>query len=153
MSHRKTDQTQVVMAFPSLDEQEGGPVFVGLKVMAEVQKLMKAKRRSREQLADYISNRRSRTVHKTTVDMWFCETKDKWPSFPDLLLICRFLQSHEPLNKLAAEVGAAVIDHEGMTLLKVGKTYLEKRRLEITQDKLDEAVQSILCNEIRGQKQ
>lgn len=125
-------------------------VYVGVAVMEKVKAVLKSRRKSRAELTEYLSERLGRHVQVTTVDMWFSGDKaERWPSFPVLILICQFLDSLEPLQALISHLGADIIDERGKTLLRIGETYVDKRRLEVKQDELDRAVQSILFEEMR----
>ncbi|MBI5815908.1 MAG: hypothetical protein HZB29_09895 [Nitrospinae bacterium] len=146
MKSKKLDR-QAALDFNRVEPgPEHGAALAGILVMGEIQRLMKRRNKSRSNLADYLTWRLDRTIAVTTVDMWFCETKDKWPSFPILLLICDFLGSYEPLNAMAQTRGLSVIDEEGQKLLAVGEAYMNKKLIAMHDEKLERAVDGILLS-------
>lgn len=109
--------------------KEGEPIEIngGIapSVMRSLQALLKKSGKSREELTDYLRDKLQRQIRVTTVDMWFSEGKsDKWPSFPILLLMCRFVGSYEPLEIMAEALGAKLIEQKDMRLVEVGRAYV-----------------------------
>jgi len=147
---RKTDQPELPFSASTavgITEE----VYVGVRVMESIKRLMRARNLGRAELADHLAARLGRQIQITTVDMWFSPDKaDRWPAFTALLVICEWLHSLEPLNALVDALGAAVIDRRGMTLLKIGQAYLDQRKLEIHRTDLERAVEAHLLEDLRS---
>ncbi len=139
---KKSDH-QIPLTFPV---PEQGQVQAAMMSMAVVKRLMKEQGKSRDQLADFMTEQRGRAVTTTTIDTWFCETKPwHWPDIPDLFLICKFLKSRDPLVPLIHAMGGRCITPDEASLLEVGRVFMDQKILEIKQEKLAEAVNGCIA--------
>jgi len=139
-------------ALPFFEEiHDTPPPMIGLAVMTEIKRRLKKQNKSREELVDYMTHRRGRALTLAVADTWFCADKaDRWPSFPDLILMLEFVNSTEPLSTLAGFLGATVIGPREKMLLEVGQAYLDEQKLHARKDRLDLAVKSIMALDLRG---
>ena len=132
-------------------EPDTPPAMIGLAVITEIKRLMKRRNKSREEMIDYLTRRRGRALALTTLDTWFCADKtDRWPGVPDLVLMCEFLESTEPMAILAGYLDAAVIGPRERMLLEVGQAYLDEQKLHARKDRLGQAVQQIMVHDLNG---
>ncbi len=83
---------------------------------------------SREELADWLSEKLGVRVTVSTIDAWFKESRpDMFPSFLAILYICVFVRSFAPLNNVLNGFSHHVITRDEFRLMKIGGKWEEFR--------------------------
>lgn len=128
-------------------------MMVALHVMGKIHEIMKSRNITRDELAERLSARRGRQVHVTTIDAWFAAAKPwHWPDATELYLICEHLQTFEPFNEYVHHFSGLVIGPRDQELLKVGKLFMERKRLEFSEADLERAITRFLVEDLRNGK-
>lgn len=125
----------------------------GMAVMEKIKALLKVRNKSIEEMAEWMSDpeRRPKPVSVDSIRTWFAPTKPShWPNFLDLLLMCEFLGSQEPLESLVAPLGLAVIGRRDQQLLQAGRTHVDEMKLEIRLSAARQTFAALALEEERG---
>lgn len=131
-------------------EEPDGAVLVVMAAMSEISRGLRKRNQSREQLVEFLKEKLNHEFQKTTLDMWFAESRvDKWPPLHVILLMCDFIKSYEPLQLIAKSRGLLLIEEEEQKLLDVGRAAVDKQVLAIREERLNEKVQGVIAHRIQ----
>lgn len=130
---------------------EPSPIFHGIKALERIKKLLRERNLSIEEMAEFLSTRRSRPVSIPTARAWFASARpDFWPSVLDFIAMCEYLDDLSPLNELLESLGWVVIGRREQRLLAAAEISVGEVKQRIRHDEAERILTSIALEDERG---